>query len=281
MQLHIIDAGTFKLDGGALYGVVPKSMWSKNMPSDENNMCSIAMRCLLIEDGEKLILIDTGIGEKQDEKFLKHFFISGPTLVQSLQNKGFSPSDITDVFFTHLHFDHCGGGSKWQNDKQKSFALTFPNAKYWSNESHWQWAANPNAREKASFLKENLEPIEESGQLVFIDQNGPSPLSQFDLWYADGHTEKQMIPIVKLGNKKVVFMADLIPTANHMPMPWVPSFDTRPLLTLQEKSRFLKEAVANEYILFFEHDSQNECCIVKDTERGVRVDRIFPLSEIL
>lgn len=281
MQLHIIDAGTFKLDGGALYGVVPKSMWSKNMPSDENNMCSIAMRCLLIEEGERLILIDTGIGEKQDEKFLKHFFLSGSTLVQSLQHNGFSPSDITDVFLTHLHFDHCGGGSKWKNNQQQSIALTFPNAKYWSNKSHWQWATNPNAREKASFLKENLEPIEESGQLMFIDPNSPSPFRQFDLWYADGHTEKQMIPIINFGNKKVVFMADLIPTANHMPMAWVPSFDTRPLLTLQEKSRFLKEAVANEYVLFFEHDSQNECCTVKDTEKGVRIDRIFPLSEIL
>ncbi|MFW5759923.1 MAG: MBL fold metallo-hydrolase [Cyclobacteriaceae bacterium] len=280
MQLHIIDAGTFKLDGGALYGVVPKSMWSKNMPSDENNMCEISMRCLLIEDSSRLVLIDTGIGEKQDDKFLKHFHLSGPTLLQSLKLKGFHASEITDVFFTHLHFDHCGGGTQWQNNQQ-SIALTFPNAIYWSNQAHWQWAIHPNAREKASFLKENLEPLEMSGQMIFVDPEKPSPFAQFDLLFVDGHTEKQMIPLINYKDKKIVFMADLIPTTNHIPLPWIPSFDTRPLYTLNEKARFLQKAADDNYLLFFEHDAKNECCTVKNTDKGVKVDQVFPLSEIL
>lgn len=281
MQLHVIDAGTFKLDGGALYGVVPKSMWSKKMPSDENNMCDIAMRCLLIEDSNRLILIDTGIGEKQDQKFLQHFYLSGPTLIQSLQASGFHASEITDVFFTHLHFDHCGGGTRWKDEQRTSISLTFPNANYWTNKAHWQWATQPNAREKASFLKENLDPLENSGQLMFINPENPSPFAQFDIIYVNGHTDRQMIPVIKYGPKKIVFMADLIPTANHMPMPWVPSFDTRPLLTLDEKARFLNEAAENNYLLFFEHDAMNECCTVKNTEKGVRTDKVFPISEVL
>lgn len=281
MQLHIIDAGTFKLDGGALFGVVPKSMWSKGMPSDENNMCEIAMRCLLIEDSRRLVLIDTGIGEKQDEKFLKHFYLKGPTLLQSLRAKGFHSSEITDVFFTHLHFDHCGGGTQWQNSKKQAIELTFPNAKYWSNKEHWKWATQPNDRERASFLKENLLTLEESGHLLFVDTKAKSPFASFDIFYANGHTDQQMIPIINHKKNKIVFMADLIPTINHMPMPWVPSFDTRPLLTLNEKAEFLQKAVTNDYILFFEHDAQNQCCTVKNTEKGVRVDQVFQLSDIL
>ncbi len=279
MKLHIINTGFFKLDGGAMFGVVPKSIWQKSNPADENNLCNWAMRCLLIEDGKKLILIDNGIGNKQGEKFLSHYYLNGKdSLTKSLNMAGFSEDDVTDMFLTHLHFDHCGGGVKMENEKP---VLTFKNAKYWSNEDHWQWATQPNAREKASFLKENILPMQESGQLKFANAASPSEFSQFDIFYASGHTDKMMIPKIKYKDKVICFMADLLPSIGHIPLPYVMGYDTRPLITIQEKEQFLNEAADNGYILFLEHDSQNECCTVKRTEKGVRLDRAFSLSEIL
>jgi glyoxylase-like metal-dependent hydrolase (beta-lactamase superfamily II) len=279
MKLHIINTGFFKLDGGAMFGVVPKSIWQKSNPADENNLCNWAMRCLLIEDGKKLILIDNGIGNKQGEKFLSHYYLNGnDSLTKSLSAAGFSEDDVTDMFLTHLHFDHCGGGIKVVNEKPE---LTFKNANYWSNEDHWQWATQPNAREKASFLKENILPMQESGHLKFSNTATSSPFSQFDIFYASGHTDKMMIPKIKYKDKVICFMADLLPSVGHIPLPYVMGYDTRPLITIQEKEQFLNEAADNGYILFLEHDSQNECCTVKRTEKGVRLDRAFSLSEIL
>lgn len=278
MKLHVINTGFFKLDGGAMFGVVPKSIWQKSNPADENNLCNWAMRCLLIEDGKQLILIDNGIGNKQGEKFLSHYYLNGTdSLIQSLHAAGFSEDDITDMFLTHLHFDHCGGGVKFTNGKP---ALTFKNANYWSNADHWQWATQPNAREKASFLKENILPMQESGQLKFTDASS-SPFSTFDIFYASGHTDKMMIPKIKYKDKVICFMADLLPSVGHIPLPYVMGYDTRPLITLQEKEQFLNDAADKGYILFLEHDSQHECCTVKRTEKGVRLDRAFSLSEIL
>ncbi|HPH47172.1 MAG TPA: MBL fold metallo-hydrolase, partial [Chryseolinea sp.] len=266
------------LDGGAMFGVVPKSIWQKSNPADENNLCNWAMRCLLIEDGNKLILIDNGIGNKQGEKFLSHYYLNGnDSLVKSLNTAGFSEDDVTDMFLTHLHFDHCGGGVKMQNEKS---ALTFKNATYWSNEDHWQWATQPNPREKVSFLKENILPMHESGQLKFTEAS-TSPFPQFDIFYASGHTDKMMIPKIKYKDKVICFMADLLPSTGHIPLPYVMGYDTRPLISIEEKEQFLNEAADNGYILFLEHDSQNECCTVKLTEKGVRLDRAFGLSEIL
>lgn len=282
MNLHLIHAGLFKLDGGAMFGVVPKSIWKKTNPPDENNMCTWAMRCMLIEDGNRLILIDNGIGNKQDESFFRHFHLHGNhSLDSSLKTAGFSLDDITDVFLTHLHFDHCGGGVKWKDRNKKIADTVFPNATYWSNEDHWEWAAEPNAREKASFLKENLLPMQESGQLKLISPNDKSPIEQFDILYVDGHTDKMMIPHIKYKDKTIVFAADLLPSTGHIPLPYVMSYDTRPLLTLEEKSIFLNKATKEQFIIFFEHDSVNECCTLKMTERGPRLDRSFPLSEIL
>ncbi len=279
MKLHVIETGFFKLDGGAMFGVVPKSIWQRTNPADENNLCSWAMRCLLIEDGNKLILIDNGIGEKQGPDFLKHYFLHGDdTLTKSLNAKGFSEKYMTDMFLTHLHFDHCGGGVKKSGEKLE---LTFPNATYWSNADHWKWATVPNAREKASFLKENILPMQESGHLKFIDPNSPIPFSQFDLFYASGHTDKMMIPKIKYKDHTICFVADLIPSTSHIPLPYVMGYDTRPLITMEEKKIFLDEAAEKNYILFFEHDPVNECCTVKQTEKGVRLERVFPLKEIL
>ncbi|MEO7991316.1 MAG: MBL fold metallo-hydrolase [Chryseolinea sp.] len=279
MKLHTINTGFFKLDGGAMFGVVPKSIWQKSNPADENNLCNWAMRCLLIEDGKKLILIDNGIGNKQGEKFLSHYYLNGDdSLTKSLNSAGFSEDDVTDMFLTHLHFDHCGGGVKIENEKT---ALTFKNATYWSNEDHWQWATQPNAREKASFLKENILPMKESGQLKFTNAALLSEFSQFDIFYASGHTDKMMIPKIKYKDKVICFMADLLPSVGHIPLPYVMGYDTRPLITIQEKEQFLNEAADNGYVLLLEHDSQNECCTVKRTEKGVRLDRAFGLSEIL
>jgi len=279
MKLHIINTGFFKLDGGAMFGVVPKSIWQKSNPADENNLCNWAMRCLLIEDGKKLILVDNGIGNKQGEKFLSHYYLNGnDSLTKSLNAAGFSEDDVTDMFLTHLHFDHCGGGVKVVDEKPE---LTFKNANYWSNEDHWQWATQPNAREKASFLKENILPMQESGHLKFSNAATSSPFSQFDIFYASGHTDKMMIPKIKYKDKVICFMADLLPSVGHIPLPYVMGYDTRPLITIQEKEQFLNEAADNGYILFLEHDSQNECCTVKRTEKGVRLDRAFSLSEIL
>jgi glyoxylase-like metal-dependent hydrolase (beta-lactamase superfamily II) len=279
MKLHVIDTGYFKLDGGAMFGVVPKSIWSKTNPADENNLCNWAMRCLLIEDGNRLILIDNGIGDKQDAKFLGHYHLSGAeTLKSSLAKAGFSEDDVTDMFLTHLHFDHCGGGVKMDQGRA---ALTFRNAQYWSNQDHWKWATQPNPREKASFLKENILPMEESGHLKFIDLQQKSPFAQFDILSFSGHTDKMMLPKIKYKDKTIVFMADLLPCVGHLPLPYVMAYDTRPLITMEEKEKFLNEAVENNYVLFFEHDAENECCTLKKTDKGVRVDRTFPLAEIL
>ncbi len=282
MQLHSIHTGLFKLDGGAMFGVVPKSIWQRTNPADENNMCTWAMRSLLIEDGDKLILIDNGMGDKQDEKFFGYYYRHGGfSLENSLKKAGFSMEDITDVFLTHLHFDHCGGGVVWKDREKKIAETAFPNATYWSNTDHWQWAIHPNAREKASFLKENLLPMEESGQLKLIDSMDSSPFSQFDILYVDGHTDKMMIPHIRYKDQTIVFAADLIPSVGHLPLPYVMGYDTRPLLTLDEKASFLHEATEQKMVLFFEHDAVNECCTLKMTEKGPRLDRAFELSEIL
>lgn len=278
MNLHVINTGNFKLDGGAMFGVVPKSLWERTNPADEKNLCDWSMRCLLIEDGNHLILIDNGIGEKQDQNFLRHYFLHGDDeLIKSINKAGFSENEITDMFLTHLHFDHCGGGVQKAGD---SYNMTFKNAKYWSHSEHWDWATHPNAREKASFLKENILPMKESGQLHFVN-NLESEFNQFDILTCDGHTDKQMIPKIKYKDKTIVFMADLLPSTGHIPLPYVMGYDTRPLLTLTEKEAFLKEAADNEYILFLEHDPINECCTVKHTDKGVRLDKIFNLSEVL
>lgn len=279
MRLHVINTGFFKLDGGAMFGVVPKVIWHKTNPADDKNLCTWAMRCLLVEDGDRLILIDNGIGDKQNDRFFSYYYLHGEdTLLNSIRQAGFSPGEITDVFLTHLHFDHCGGGVATHNGRPE---LVFPNAKYWSNLSHWQWALQPNAREKASFLKENILPMEESGHLHFLDINSKSPFPQFDIMTVDGHTEKQMLPKIRYKDKTIVFVADLLPSAGHVPLAYVMGYDTRPLVTLQEKDVFLKEAADQGYILFFEHDPVQECCTVKRTERGVRVDKVFSLNEIL
>lgn len=277
MKLHVINTGLFKLDGGAMFGVVPKSIWQKSNPADEANMCTWAMRCLLIEDGDKLILIDNGIGNKQDAKFFSHYYLhGGDSLVRSIRRAGFSETDVTDMFLTHLHFDHCGGSVQRVEDKLE---LTFPNAQYWSNADHWKWATEPNPREKASFLKENILPIQESGQLKFTDPQ-QSPFSQFKILYVSGHTDKMMVPMISYKGKTLCFMADLLPSVGHIPLPYVMGYDTRPLLTLAEKETFLNEAVDNQYVLFFEHDAVNECCTVTRTEKGVRLDRTFRLEEL-
>ncbi len=279
MKLHVINTGFFKLDGGAMFGVVPKSIWQKLNPADTNNLCSWAMRCLLIEDDNQLILIDNGLGDKQDAKFFSHYDLHGDdSLTKSLQTLGFSENDVTDMFLTHLHFDHCGGGVK---RKEGKLELVFKNAKYWSNADHWKWATQPNPREKASFLKENIFPMQESGHLNFVPMEGPSPFLQFDLTYVSGHTDKMMLPKIKYKDKTICYLADLIPSVGHIPLPYVMGYDIRPLITMEEKELFLKEAAANNFILFFEHDPVNECCTVKETEKGVRVDRVFKLKEIL
>ncbi|MDQ3047686.1 MAG: MBL fold metallo-hydrolase [Bacteroidota bacterium] len=280
MKLHVINTGNFKLDGGAMFGVVPKSLWNKTNPADDNNLCNWAMRCLLIEDGNRLILIDNGIGDKQDAKFYSHYFLNGnDTLHNSLKQKGFSADDITDMFLTHLHFDHCGGSIK-SNSTKSGYETTFKNATYWSNAEHWQWATQPNNREKASFIKENILPIQESGQLKFISgENDNSLGDHFKIAYMRGHTDAMMIPLINYKNRTVAFMADLLPSTGHIPLPYVMGYDTRPLLTLAEKEIFLNRAADEEFILFFEHDSVNECCTVQRTEKGVRLKNAFSFEE--
>ncbi|MFT2007628.1 MBL fold metallo-hydrolase [Pontibacter sp. 13R65] len=280
MKLHVINTGLFKLDGGAMFGVVPKTLWQRTNPADENNLCTWAMRCLLIEDGNRLILIDNGIGDKQDARFLSHYYLHGDdSLHTSLRKAGYDASEVTDVFLTHLHFDHCGGGVRYKNS-DGALELVFPNATYWSNADHWKWATEPNAREKASFLKENILPMQESGHLEFIDPAAPSPFPQFSIFFADGHTDKMMVPIISYKGSQIAFMADLLPSVGHIPLPYVMGYDTRPLLTLQEKASFLKTAADEKYILFLEHDPENECCTVQHTEKGIRLENSFSLNAI-
>jgi glyoxylase-like metal-dependent hydrolase (beta-lactamase superfamily II) len=282
MTLYPIETGNFKLDGGAMFGVVPKTLWSRTNPADDNNMIDIAARSLLIEDGDRLILIDTGMGNKQSDKFFRHYCRWGSySLDDSLKKAGFHRDDITDVFLTHLHFDHCGGSVQWNKDRT-GYEPAFENAVFWTNEDHWKWATEPNAREKASFLKENILPMQESGQLNFLSRTGEgyqpdSPLG-FGILYVDGHTDKQMLPHIQYKGKTLVFMADLIPTVGHIPLPYVMGYDTRPLLTLKEKARFLSDAAEKEYILFFEHDAHNECCTLRTTEKGVRFKESFSFN---
>lgn len=283
MQIHVLNTGYFKLDGGAMFGVVPKSLWSRTNPADVNNMCSWALRSLLIEDGNRLILIDTGMGDKQSDKFFSHYYLHGDdSLEKSLKKLGFHRDDITDVFLTHLHFDHCGGAVEW-NVQKNGFRPSFKNATYWSTKDHWEWAINPNDREKASFLKENIAPIEESGQLKFIEKKGnytKDVFDNFDVLFVDGHTESMMIPHIKYKNKTLVFMADLLPSVGHIPLPYVMGYDTRPLITLKEKGIFLNQAMNEKYVLFLEHDAVNECCTLKDTEKGVRLDKSFDFKSM-
>ena len=283
MKIHSINTGNFKLDGGAMFGVVPKSIWNRTNPADQNNLCDWAMRSLIIEQDNRLILIDTGIGDKQDDKFFSHFHLSETDLFEQKLNKiGYSKSDITDVFLTHLHFDHCGGAIQW-NKNRTGFEPAFKNAIYWSNEQHWEWATKPNPREKASFLTENILPIQESGQLKFIERTSELSSQIFnniDAIFVDGHTESMMLPKINYKGKTVVFMADLLPSVGHIPLPYIMGYDTRPLVTMTEKEKFLEDAVKNKYILFFEHDNVNECCTVKQTEKGVRVDKTFLFEDI-
>jgi len=284
MVLHPIEAGNFKLDGGAMFGVVPKSLWHKTNPADSKNMIDIAARCLLVERGKKLVLIDAGMGNKQSKKFFSHYCRWGNhDLVKSINSAGFSVDEVTDVVLTHLHFDHCGGATVF-NPKSGKNEVLFKNAKYWSNKNHWDWATNPNSREKASFLKENLIPIEESGQLCFLEivKEGFYHYDDlgFDILFVDGHTEKQMIPKIKYKGKSLVFAADLIPTAGHIPLPYIMGYDVRPLTTLEEKRSFLNLAVKEEYCLFMEHDAHNQIVTLKNTEKGVRFKGSLSLKDL-
>ncbi|MCB0770097.1 MAG: MBL fold metallo-hydrolase [Flavobacteriales bacterium] len=287
MELHPIETGFFKLDGGAMFGVVPRTIWEKRHAPDANNLCTWAMRCLLVEDGDRLILIDNGIGTKQDAKFFGHYDLHGDaTLDGSLRKAGFEKADVTDVFLTHLHFDHCGGSILRDGD---GFTTAFPKARYWSNKDHWEWATKPNPREKASFLQENILPIQESGQLEFVDADRPHATDNvfvkalfpgFDVLTVNGHTDAMMIPHILYKGRTLVYMADLLPSVHHIPLPWVMAYDTRPLLTMQEKKVFLERAAAEELILFFEHDPVNQCATVELTEKGVRLKDTFPLSAL-
>ncbi|MCS5489808.1 MBL fold metallo-hydrolase [Algoriphagus limi] len=279
MELYTVNTGFFKLDGGAMFGVVPKVLWSRTSPSDENNLCTWAMRSLLVVDGNRVVLIDNGIGDKQDAKFFSHYYLHGDdSLEKSLKNLGVAFHQITDNFLTHLHFDHCGGGVKYGSHGQ--YEMTFPRATYWTNKDHWKWATEPNPREKASFLKENIFPMQELNQLDYVDLEKKQLFPGFDFITVDGHTDKQMLPKLTYKGKTIVFVADLLPSVAHIPIPYVMGYDTRPLLTMDEKAKFLEEAVENDYILFFEHDPINECCTLKRTEKGIRVDQTFRLDEI-
>ena len=295
MKIYPIEAGNFKLDGGAMFGVVPKTIWNKTNPADENNMIDIAARCMLIEDGNRLILIDTGMGNKQSEKFFGYYSLWGNhSLDKSLAKYGFHSDDVTDVFMTHLHFDHCGGSVNW-NATKTGYEVAFKNAKFWTNDNHWEWAIKPNAREKASFLSENILPILESGQLNFIkrpesdfghEDEGRTGVAisdelGFGIFYVNGHTEKMMLPHIEYRDKTIVFCADLIPTAGHLPIPYVMGYDTRPLLTLQEKTKFLNAAVEKNYYLWLEHDAHNQIITVENTEKGIRIKEVFSCEDIL
>ncbi len=284
MKIYPIETGNFKLDGGAMFGVVPKVLWQRTNPPDKNNLIEMSMRCMLIEDGKRLILIDTGLGNKQSDKFFGYYYLFGDfTLDKSLAKIGFHRNDITDVFLTHLHFDHCGGSIQWNKDKT-GYEAAFKNAKFWTNKNHWKWATEPNPREKASFLKENINPIEDSGQLNYIQLGNTNYIENselgFGIFLADGHTEKQMLPHIKYKGKTIVFMADLLPTTGHIPLPYVMGYDTRPLLTMNEKKDFLDNAANEGFLLFLEHDAQHELCTVKHTEKGVRLEQTYKFNEI-
>ncbi|UYW01035.1 MBL fold metallo-hydrolase [Flavobacterium agricola] len=285
MKIYPIESGNFKLDGGAMFGVVPKSIWNKTNPADANNLIDLAARCLLIEDGNKLILVDTGMGNKQSEKFFGYYSLWGShNLDKSLAHYGFHRDDITDVFLTHLHFDHSGGAIQWNKDRT-GYEPAFKNAKYWTNQNHWEWATNPNPREKASFLKENLLPMQEAGQLHFINRKENNYLENselgFDILFVDGHTEKQMLPIFKYKNQTLAYCADLLATAGHIPIPYVMGYDTRPLLTVSEKEYFLNRAANENWLLLLEHDAHNEIITVQNTEKGVRLNEILKYEDIL
>lgn len=280
MKLYTINAGFFKLDGGAMFGVVPKSIWNKLNPADENNMCSWAMRCMLIELGERKILIDTGMGNKQDAKFFSYYYLHGSyTLEGSLAANGFTKDDITDVFHTHLHFDHCGGTIVREGEELKP---AFKNATLWTNEQHWKWATVPNDREKASFLKENILPMQESGRLQFAEVRDGVTLfdENISLRFAYGHTDAMMLPTIRYKGKTIVYTADLLPSAGHIPLPYVMSYDMFPLKTLHEKKTFLQEAIEKDYVLFFEHDPLIECCTLQATDKGIRVKDTFKLVDL-
>ncbi|WP_282178758.1 MBL fold metallo-hydrolase [Maribacter stanieri] len=284
MKIYPVETGNFKLDGGAMFGVVPKTIWQRTNPADDNNLIDIAARSLLIEDGDRLILVDTGMGNKQSDQFFGYYYRWGDfNIDSSLKKYGFHRDDITDVFLTHLHFDHVGGAIQW-NKNRTGYEPAFKNAKFWTNEKHWKWATEPNPREKASFLKENLMPMKESGQLNFIDHTNESFLKNsllgFDIRFVDGHTEKQMLPQLSYQGKTIAYVADLIPTVGHIPLPYVIGYDTRPLITMTEKELFLNEAVENNYYLFFEHDAHNQLCTLKHTERGVRLDQVFTFDQL-
>ncbi len=278
MKLYSINAGHFKLDGGAMFGTVPKSIWHKLNPADENNMCSWAMRCLLIEDGNRLFLIDNGMGNKQSEKFFGYYYMHGnDTLENSLNQAGFTADDVTDMILSHLHFDHCGGSIQFDKDKT-GYEPAFKNAVYYSTERHWKWATEPNPREKPSFLSENILPIQESGQLKFLNE-GESITENISVMFANGHTDGMMVPHIKYKGKTLVYMADMMPSVGHIPVNYVMGYDTRPLLTMQEREPFMKRAADEEYILFLEHDPVNECCTVQHTDKGVRLKEKFSLKE--
>ena len=284
MKLYPIEAGNFKLDGGAMFGVVPKTLWNRTNPADENNLIDIAARCLLIEDGNRLILIDTGMGDKQSDKFFGYYSLWGNhSIDKSLEKYGIHRDDITDVFMTHLHFDHCGGSVIWNKDRT-GYEVAFKNAKYWTNENHWEWATKPNNREKASFLHENIIPMQESGQLNFIKRSENALLEKselgFGIFFADGHTEKQMIPMIHYNGNTICFMADLLPTAGHIPLPFVMGYDTRPLLTLDEKKVFLEMAADKNFLLLLEHDAHNEIITVQNTEKGVRLKEVLKTTDV-
>lgn len=279
MELHVIDTGFFKLDGGAMFGVVPKVLWKKLNPPDENNLCTWAMRCLLVDTGDRKILIDTGIGDKQSEKFFSHFQPHGEdSLDKSLQKKGYQLSDITDVLLTHLHFDHCGGAVK--KDKKGNLSLKFPNATYWTNQDHWGSAVYPNAREKASFLKENIMPIFESGQLKYL-RDGEELVPNLSVHFVYGHTNAMMLPHIQVGDQLVIYMADLLPSVGHIRLPYVMAYDMHPMKTLDEKATYLKKALNKNAILFFEHDPVNECCTLMEGPKGIKADKIGRLEELL
>lgn len=278
MKLHAIETGFFKLDGGAMFGVVPKSIWNKTNPADSNNMCTWGNRLLLIEESNRLMLVDTGLGDKQTEKFFSYYYLHGDaTLDKSLTSLGFERNDITDVILTHLHFDHCGGAIVRESEK---LSPAFKNANFWSNGDHWAWATAPNPREKASFLKENILPIQESGQLKFVEDIKNPFGKDISIRYANGHTEAMMLPQIQYKGKTVLYMADLLPSVGHIPIPYVMGYDVRPLVTMEERNTYWNEIVDNEYILFFEHDPINECCTLQHTEKGIRVKDIFKLSDI-